>query len=393
MPQPRPSGVEANRYWQRELGHWQAKGKGSGTYLDFGGDRWRLDRKAEAGKPVRFSWKSLKAKKGESSTGTSQRQQRIANTSLDPKAQSAFGKFATQPGPVHHAAAATLVGKMLEQFELNNNPNWKPTDGPSTAGKAFLRALQNRLALPTGDSPLNHRYYPADNSSTPGVSSVHTEAHRLQRQLGINPEQDLSGYSNTELWRLAQKTAKGVAEIDAQLGYKPKFKSPGHAGAVLRGVQLSDNLNLRYIERDPELESILRGTPQETPNLPSQTPPMTTPLGVNMPLGGFVTDTKLPDIQPEPKENLSPQVMETNGETNGTNGYTNVTNGDNNGTNGYSNGTSGDNNGTNGYGNGGYAEGIAQSAKLFGEFAVMAGVGAIGFTLTTLEQLDPARGH
>lgn len=314
---PPPTGVKANQYWQQELGHWETKGRGSGNYFHHNNQRWRLDRKAEAGKPARYSWKSVEAKRGEGRNLNLLREQYLQNTTLDPKASLAFGKGATEPGPIHHAAAAALVGKMHAQFERNLNPNWTPKDGTSDAGKAFVRAMQNRLGLYGGDSPLNLRHYPADNPSIPAVSAVHNRAHTLQRQLGINPEQDLSGYSNTELWRLAQKTAKGVAEIDAQLGYKPKFKSPGHAGAVLRGVQLSDNLNLRYIERDPELESILRGTPQETPNLPLQTPPMTAPTDLEGQTGGFVTDTKLPEIQPEPKENLSPQVMETNGNGNG----------------------------------------------------------------------------
>ena len=142
------------------------------------------------------------------------------------------------------------------------------------------------------------------------------------------------------------------------------------------------------VTEDPELEETLKGTPQETPDLPRQTPPFDVPIGVKMPLGGFVVDERKPEqtTWEKPDPSLAPQVMETNGETNGTNGgYTNGTNGDNNGTNGYINGT-------NGYSNGGYAEGIANSAKLFGEFAVMAGVGAIGLTLTTLEQLDPTRG-
>ena len=145
------------------------------------------------------------------------------------------------------------------------------------------------------------------------------------------------------------------------------------------------------VTEDPELEDALKTPPQEPADLPTQIPPMTAPQGVDAQLGGFDTNVQLPEKQPEPKPDpsLAPQVMsaETNGKngySNGTNGYTNGINGDNNGTNGYTNGT----NGTNGYSNGGYAEGIAQSAQLFGQITTTA-IGAIGLTL--LNQINPTR--
>ena len=308
---PPPTGVKANQYWQQELGHWETKGRGSGNYFQHNNQRWRLDRKAEAGKPVRYSWKSLEAKKGEGRTQSTARNQRLTNTTLDPKASLAFGKDATEPGPVHHAAAATLVGKMHEQFERNYNPNWTPQDGPSDAGKAFLRAMQNRLGLYGGDSPLNLRYYPADNPNVPAVSGVHNRAHTLQRELGINPEQDLTGYSNTQLWQLAQKTAEGVRTIDAELGYMPKYRTVGEAGASLRGVELQGNGSLAIVTRDPELEAILKGTPSQPLNLPNNTPPLTAPTGLEGQTGGFVADERQPEqtTWDRPDPSLAPQVM------------------------------------------------------------------------------------
>lgn len=132
------------------------------------------------------------------------------------------------------------------------------------------------------------------------------------------------------------------------------------------------------VTRDKQLEQTLKGTPQEQISLPQTT--ATTPRQ-NLTPQSSAPQSKVtpPQTAPEPKVDMAPQVMSA--EKNGENGYSN-------GTNGYSNG----NNGTNGHSNGGYAESIANSAKLFGEFAVMAGVGAIGLTLTTLEKLDPTRG-
>lgn len=146
------------------------------------------------------------------------------------------------------------------------------------------------------------------------------------------------------------------------------------------------------VTADPELEETLKGTPQEQISLPQTT---AAAPRQNLTPQSSAPQSKVtpPQAAPEPKVNMAPQVMsaEKNGEnggTNGTNGYTNGSNGDNNGTNGYSNGTNGDINGTNGNGNGGYAEGIAQSAQLFGQITTTA-IGAIGLTL--LKQIDPTR--
>ena len=137
------------------------------------------------------------------------------------------------------------------------------------------------------------------------------------------------------------------------------------------------------VTEDPELEDALKTPPQEPADLPTQIPPMTAPQGVDAQLGGFDTSAKLPEKQPEPKPDpsLAPQVMsaEKNGNGNGNGAY--QTNGNGNG------GTYLNGNG-NGNGNGNYAEGIAQSAQLFGQITTTA-IGAIGLTL--LGQNDPTR--
>jgi len=133
------------------------------------------------------------------------------------------------------------------------------------------------------------------------------------------------------------------------------------------------------VTRDRQLEQTLKGTPQKTPDLPTQIPPMTAPQGVDAQLGGFDTNVQLPEKQPEPKPDpsLAPQVMsaKTNGNGNGNGAYETNSNG---------------NGGTylNGNGNGNYAESIAQSAQLFGQITTTA-IGAIGLTL--LKQIDPTR--
>ena len=65
------------------------------------------------------------------------------------------------------------------------------------------------------------------------------------------------------------------------------------------------------VSRDRQLEQTLKGTPQETPDLPRQTPPFNVPPDVSKPLGGFVVDEREPEQTqwdtPDPK--LAPQVM------------------------------------------------------------------------------------
>lgn len=138
------------------------------------------------------------------------------------------------------------------------------------------------------------------------------------------------------------------------------------------------------VTADPELEETLKGTPQEQVSLP-QTTAAAPRQNLTPQTSAPQSKVTPPQAAPEPKVNMAPQVMsaKTNGNGNGNGAY--ETNGNGNGGT-YLNGNGNSN------GNGNYAEGIANSAKLFGEFAVMAGVGAIGLTLTTLEQLDPTRG-
>ena len=130
------------------------------------------------------------------------------------------------------------------------------------------------------------------------------------------------------------------------------------------------------VTRDRQLEQTLKGTPQEQVSLPQTT--ATTPRQ-NLTPQSSAPQSKVtpPQAAPEPKVNMAPQVMsaETNGNGNGNGAYGINSNG---------------NGGIyfNGNGNGNYAEGIAQSAQLFGQLTTTA-IGAIGLTL--LKQIDPTR--
>ena len=77
MSPQRPSGPDWQRYKQRELRHWQKHGKGSGKFHKQHGHRWRLDPKNEAGKPRRYSAKSVDVKNNESRDHTSNREVKI----------------------------------------------------------------------------------------------------------------------------------------------------------------------------------------------------------------------------------------------------------------------------------------------------------------------------
>ena len=65
MNPSRPSGPGWEAYKRTELEYIKQHGKSSGKYYIHDGQRWRLDRKAEAGKPVRYSPKSVDVKNKE----------------------------------------------------------------------------------------------------------------------------------------------------------------------------------------------------------------------------------------------------------------------------------------------------------------------------------------
>ena len=157
----------------------------------------------------------------------------LDNTTLDPLARKT--SFPRPPNTVkHHAFAVRLIGKLHEQFELNENPNWKKSDGPSEKGKNFLRNLQNRLGIVSGDNLANHRHLPIDNHNN--KSSLHNQSHDLARKLGVDPAKaNFKNFSNSQLWEFAQNKLKpAIDSIDNEIGHKPSVNYR-QSGAILRG--------------------------------------------------------------------------------------------------------------------------------------------------------------
>ena len=117
MNPPRPSGPGWEKYQKEERAHWQKHGKSSGKYHQQHGQRWKLDRKAEAGKPVRFSPKSVDVKTQESRKVNSRREQKIKgqtslNTDLS-KSNSKRTKINGAGKDHHHNAGVDRVDKGL----------------------------------------------------------------------------------------------------------------------------------------------------------------------------------------------------------------------------------------------------------------------------------------
>ena len=234
-----PSGKEWEAYRTKELEHWAEHGKGSGTYFEWNGEKWRLDRKAERGKPVRYSPKSINRKKKESIKGGSERAVDLKNTTNDPLANKAFGRWNPNQGPIHHAVPRKLMANMLLQFEKNLNPNWTPEMGTTSEGKNFIRVLEKRLGISVGDSLVNQRSYPPDDLKSPAISEVHVKAHKLGDKYGINSKTSFEGFSNNQLFDYAKnKLGPAVKKIDAELGFGPEFKTAGEAGKALRIKQI-----------------------------------------------------------------------------------------------------------------------------------------------------------
>ena len=117
MSPPRPSGPGWEKYQKEERAHWKKHGKSSGKYHYQHGQRWKLDRKAEAGKPIRFSPKSVDVKNQESRDHTSKREKKIkAQTSKNADKSLANAKRAkinSQGKEHHHNTVIDRVDKGL----------------------------------------------------------------------------------------------------------------------------------------------------------------------------------------------------------------------------------------------------------------------------------------
>lgn len=155
------------------------------------------------------------------------------------------------------------------------------------------------------------------------INEVAILGPQLERVMELGGQDSLAKALNI-LWGAGYKTGNDIGNLQGLTPEQNKQKRDEWARLQrylgLKEKELPSPSAARtdlIVTADPELEETLKGTPQETPDLPTQTPPLTTPFGAKQPLGGFATDTKLPEVQPEPKVNLSPQVMETNGNGNG----------------------------------------------------------------------------
>lgn len=233
----KPSGADWDDYNTFERQHWAEKGKGSGLYFMHNDQEWRLDLKDR--KKQTFSQKNLAEKNKENAKLSETRSPGLRLTTLDPEQFEASG--ATRAGGVarHHSHAAKIGEKALHQYELNLNPNWTPEMGRSAEGTKFLKNLQNRLGIPSGDMLANYRDYPQVGRKSP----VHTRAHEILSEAGMNPRTiSFKGMSNDEIWQFFQnKLGPTLKNIDDELGFESPYnvKSAGKAARDINRKRLS----------------------------------------------------------------------------------------------------------------------------------------------------------
>lgn len=169
MNPSRPSGPGWEAYKRTELEYIKQHGKGSGKYYNHGGQRWRLDRKAEAGKPVRYSPKSVDVKNKENTKKTSARQQKIdRQTAATANAELAQNKRAHINGrghDVHHTTPIDRVEKGLVQKYGGRIPD-------------HVRKAFNQVGVFFGDDPRN-----LSSANKPTHRSIHSQHHKLDASL------------------------------------------------------------------------------------------------------------------------------------------------------------------------------------------------------------------
>ena len=206
MNPPRPSGPGWEKYQKQERAHWNKYGKSSGKYYRQHGHRWKLDRKAEAGKPIRFSPKSVDVKNQESRDHNSKREQKIKgqtspNTDLS-KSDSKRARINGAGKEHHHNAVVDRVDKGLGAKYGYPLPE-------------EVHKTHNKVGVYLGDDRRN--FLAADKSKH---NQIHAEYNQLDAAL-------------KELER-SQKFKKG---LNAMRGF------PGQSFAPTSGSQIVDRAN------------------------------------------------------------------------------------------------------------------------------------------------------
>lgn len=118
MANAKPSGPDWEAWRAAEEAHWEKHGKGSGTYFEWEGERWKLDNKATKGQPRKFSPKSVDKKNTENKKVGGHREKMLeAQTApdVDPKeAQAARARINAKGNEHHHINARSRVEKGIQ---------------------------------------------------------------------------------------------------------------------------------------------------------------------------------------------------------------------------------------------------------------------------------------
>ncbi len=250
----KPSGPGWDDYNKTERAYWKKHGKGSGKFYTHNDQKWRLDQKNK--NTGALSPKNTTAKAVENARVNKARAPGLKISTLDPLQEQVGGK--TRKGYVHrhHANAAKLTEKGLARYEKNLNPNWKISDGLSPDGKKFLKNLQNREGIPSGDMLANFRDYPRNVKS--GKSPLHTQAHAMMSKAGIDPRTtSFEGMTNSEIYSFFKnKVGPTLKEIDETLGIKPQFTTR-QAGKFARdALRINNNPLVRAIKPVAKLNTL-----------------------------------------------------------------------------------------------------------------------------------------
>ena len=105
MAKEKPSGPAWEEWRSNELDHWAKHRKGSRTYFEFNGERWRLERIKPSGKPERFYPKSVDTKNTENKKVGGHREKMLEKQTakdVDPRAAQTKRAEINRKGNEHH---------------------------------------------------------------------------------------------------------------------------------------------------------------------------------------------------------------------------------------------------------------------------------------------------
>lgn len=199
MPQDRPSGPDWEKWRAKEEAHWEQHGRGSKTYFEYNGQRWKLDNKARKGQPRLFSPKSVDRKNSENKKVGGHREKVLAEQTskdVDPKQAEAKRAAINKSGKEHH----------------HRNPRYRVENGIMKKYNGIpdeIRQLFGSVKQFFGDDPRNYVGLTPEQHRT-GDNAVHRQEALMDDAIKTSK----GSYKGLKLYKGKIVVSGGAAQMD-----------------------------------------------------------------------------------------------------------------------------------------------------------------------------------